>query len=515
MSFDIGNSDDASEIDAGTESNEETGTETDPASERRATPFSGTVAVLVAALAGLALGAAAGNLRYVTATIAGGVVAALGARAIQSKTNARRAVGSVCVVAGVSVFAVVASLDGGAVPLLVGAGVGAAAVNAVVSFDEEIERPTVKAVWRSATVLSVGAVLAVCLYADVFGKTFGAVSEMVVGAAASSALSLLVVVQLELLAISELVHWAVPVLDGWLPENRDLRAAVTDRFDLRLWEVPRAYWAVLGLQVFLALSTWGPAWFRGFLDTLSVLGDGLELLLVSGVVHFPLTALLGGLVAVLLARGLQVLFVGWAGSDPPKSVAHAAGGVVTLALAGLLALAPADALVTAAGTDWSETMSSVGPTAALAGGVAATLFAVAFAQRVLAVVVGPWVTTDSAGGFAVAGGALLVSSLVVADGGGSALAAFVGVAAALAVHDVGSNAVELGSQIGRDAETRAGEAAHAVGGLLVAAGGVAVATLTAFVMGSLSFSPPAWRARLSVALLLVAVLCFAVLFERG
>ncbi len=530
MSFDTGGSDDASgiggdtsggdasgpgdgagEIDAEADSGEETGA----ATERRATPFSGTVAVLVAALAGLALGAAGGRLWHVAATTVGGVLAALGARAIQSKTNARRAVGSVAVVAGVSVFAVVASLGGGAVPLLVGAGVGAAVANAVVSFDEEVERPTVKAVWRSATVLSVGAVLAVCLHADVFGKTFGAVAGMVGGAAASSALSLLVVAQLELLAISELVHWAVPVLDDWLPEDRDLRAAVVDRFDLRLWEVPRAYWAVLGLQVLLALSSWGPAWFRGFLDTLSVLGDGLELLLVSGVVHFPLTALLGGLVAILVARGLQFLFVGWAGSDPPRSIAHAAGGVVALALASLLALAPASALTDVAGVDWAETVTSVGPTAALAGGVAGALFAVAFAQRVLAVAVGPWVQTDSASGFAVAGGSLLVSSLVVADGGGSALAAFVGVAAALAVHDVGSNAVELGSQIGRDAETRAGEAAHAVGGLLVAAGGVAVATLTAFVMGSLSFSPPAWRARLAVALLLVAVLCFAVLFERG
>ncbi|UPV76446.1 hypothetical protein M0R89_19995 (plasmid) [Halorussus limi] len=509
MSFDVS---DANSGETG--DTNDRGDEPDAVLERRATTFSGTVAVLVAALAGLALGAAGGSLWSVAATIGGGVLAALGVRAVQSGTNARRAVGSVGVVAGVSVFAIVATLGGGPVALLVGAGVGAAATNAVVSFDERVERPAVRAVWRSATVLSVGAVLAVCLYADVFAKTFGVVGGNLVAAAESSALALLVVLQLELLAVAELVHWAVPVLDGWLPENRDLRAAVLDRFDRRLWDVPRAYWAVLGLQIVLALSEWGPAWFRGFLDSLSVLGDALELVLFSGVVHLPLTALVVGLVGVLLARGLQALFVGWAGSDPPRSVAHAAGGLVTLAVAALLALAPTEALAAAAGTGWTETVASVGLTAALAGGVAATLFAVAFSQRVLAVAVAPWVGTESASGFAVAGGSLMVASLVVADGGGSALAAFVGVAAALAVHDLGSNAVELGARIGRDAETRAGEAAHAVGGLLVGAGGVLIATLTAFGMGSLSFSPPAWRARLAVALLLVAVLCFAVLFER-
>jgi hypothetical protein len=515
MSFDPATPDDGTESRAGSDA--ETGTDAtgvEAAPERRATAFSGTVAVLVATLAGLALGVANGTTWSVAGSIGGGAVAALGARAVQSEANARRAVGSVGLIAGVTVFALLAALGGGAVALLVGAGVATAATNALVSFDEQVERPSFRAVWRSATVLSVGAVLAVCLYADVFAKTFGVVGGNLLTAAESSALALLVVLQLELLAVAEVVHWAVPVLDDWLPENRDLRGAALDRFDRRLWEVPRAYWAVLGLQTLLALSTWGPAWFRGFLDSLSVLGDALELLLFSGVLHLPLTALLGGSVCVLLARVLQLLFVEWAGSDPPRSVADAAGGIVALGVAALLALAPAGVLGGVAGPGLADTVAAVGFTATLAGGIAITLFAVAFAQGGLTVAVAPWVGTDSASGFALAGGSLMAAALVVADGGGSALAVFAGVAAALAVHDIGSNAVELGTQMGGDAETRAGEAAHAVGGLLVGTGGVALATLTAFAMGSLSFSPPAWRARLALALLLVAVLCFAVLFER-
>ncbi|NEU58203.1 hypothetical protein [Halorussus sp. MSC15.2] len=485
--------------------------------EIRATPFSGTLAVLVAVLAGLALGAADGSLRSVLGTAAGAIVASLGVRAAQSETNARRAVGSVCIVAGAAGFAGVALLGGGAVAPLVGAAVAAVTVNATISFDERVERPAVRAVWRSATVLAVGAVLGVLLYTGVFVALFR-VGTDAVPVVASSALALLVVLQIELLLVVELVHVAVPVLDRWLPESRDLRAATVERFGFRAEDLPRAYWAVFALQVILALSSWGPRWFGAFLDSLSVFGDAVALLLFSGVLHVPLAALIGFLVSVLLARGLQAVFVAWAGSDPPQSVAHAAGGIVTLVAPALLAVAfpqTVDALAGLAGPDWAETVEAVGLTATVAGTMSATLFVVAAARRVLATAVAPWAITDSASGFAVSGGALFVASLVVADGGGSALAVFAGVAAALLVHDLGTHAVELGAQVGSEAETRAGEATHAVGSLLVGTGGVAFAGLTAFVMGSVPLTPPAWRARLAVALLLVAVLCFAVLFERG
>ncbi|NHN61519.1 MULTISPECIES: hypothetical protein [Halorussus] len=485
--------------------------------ERRATPFGGTVAVLVAVLAGVALGAANGTMRPVLGGLAGAVVVALGVRAVQSETNARRAVGSVGIVAGVSGLAGVAVLDGGGLALLVGSAVAAAAVNATVAFDERVERPAGQALWRSATVLSIGAVVAVLTYSGALGTVLRVGTAGAVDVATSSLLAMLVVLQLELLAVVELLHWTVPVLDRWLPEHRDVRAATLDRFDVRFEDVPRAYWAALGLQVLLALSSWGPAWFAGFLETMSVFGRAVGLVLATGVLHVPLAVLLVGLAAVLVARGLQVLFVGWAGTDPPRAVAYAAGGVGTFVAVGLLAVAlpdPAGGLAGSVGADWAETVASVGLTATVAGSVAAVLFVVAAARRLVAVLVAPWVARDSAGGFTVAAAALVVASLAVADAGGSAFAVFGGVAGALVVHDLGTNAVGLGAQVGSEAETRAGEAAHAVGTLLVGAAGVVLAGLVAVLMGLVSPSPAAWRARLAVALLLVAVLCFAVLFER-
>ncbi|WP_435181584.1 DUF7519 family protein [Halorussus sp. AFM4] len=485
--------------------------------ERRATPFSGTVAVLVAVLAGLALGAADGSLPAVVGSLAGAVVVALGVRAVQSETNARRAVGSVGIVAGVSALAGVALLGGGAVALLAGAAVAAAAVNATVAFDERVERPAGRALWRSATVLSIGAVTAVLLHSGALAALVRVGTAGVVDAATSSLLAMLVVLQLEVLAVVELLHWAVPVLDRWLPEGRDLRAATLDRFDVRIEDLPRAYWAALGLQVLLALTSWGPGWFAGFLETMSVFGRVVGLVLATGALHVPLAVLLAGLVGVLAARGLQALFVGWAGTDPPRAVAYAAGGVATLVAVGLLAVALPDragGLAGTVGADWSETVASLGLTATVAGSVGAVLFVVAVARRLVAVLVAPWVARDSASGFAVAAAALVVAALAVAETGGSALAVFGGVAGALAVHALGTNAVDLGAQVGSEAETRAGEAAHAVGTLLVGAGGIALAGATAVVMGLVSPSPAAWRARLAVALLLVAVLCFAVLFER-
>ncbi|WP_135825239.1 DUF7519 family protein [Halorussus ruber] len=482
--------------------------------ERGATSFGGTVAVLVTAAVGLALGVASGSLWPTLGGLAGAVIAALGIRAIQFETNARRAVGSVALVSGAAAFAGVA-LAGDPVALLVGTAVVAAAVNAVVSFDATVERPAVSSVWRSATVLTLGAVLAVGLHLGMVGAFGQLLGVGVSGFSSTSALALLVVLQVQLFVFAELLHLVVPILDRWLPDERDVRAATVERFDFRAEDAPRAYWVAFVLQTGLALSSWGPRWFAAFLDLLSVLGRAIELVLTTGVLHLPLSVAILGLFGVLLARGVQALFVSWAGSDPPRAMAHAAGGFVTLGVAVLLALSPAgDALLAAAGPGWTATIHDVGLTAALAGAVATALFAVAAARRGLAVLVAPWVATESATGFAVAGGALFAAALVVAEGGGSALAALAGVAGALVVHDLGSNAVDLGVQVGREAETRTGEAAHAVGSLLVGAGAVALAGATAFVMGAVEFSVAAWRARLAVALLLVAVLCFVVLFER-
>jgi len=483
--------------------------------ERRATAFSATVAVLVAAVAGLGLGAAVGATATTVAGLTGAVVAALGVRASQAESNDRRAVGSVGVVAGALAFAGVAAVGESAVALLVGVAVGGAAINAAVSLDAGVARPVGRTVGRSASVLVAGSALAFGLATGAFALIGRGVAQDVAAVVTAHDLARLIALQVELLVAVELLHWAVPVLDDWLPERRDLRAATLGRLDYRIEDVPRGYWLFLGLQIVLALTAWGPRWFDRFLGSLSVLGAGVRLVLRSGALHGALGALIVLAAAVLVGRGLQRLFVVWAGRDPPRALAHAAGGVVALAAAAVVGVSPlADVVAGAAGPEWNDLVAAVGVTSMLTGGVAVTLFAVAVGQAILSRLVRPWIASDAASGFAVAAAALVAAALLASYRGASALAAFAGVAGALVVLDIGSNAVALGTQIGSDAETRASEATHAAGSLLVASGGVAIATLTGFVMGSVSISVPAWRARLAVALLLVSVLCFAVLLGR-
>ncbi|WP_132058810.1 DUF7519 family protein [Halorussus amylolyticus] len=485
------------------------------APERRATPFGGTLAVLVAALAGLALGIADGATAATAASVGGGVVAALGVRAFQSEANARRAVGSVGVVTGALAFAGVAGFEAGLVAVLAGVAVAAAAVNAAAAVDSDLVDPLGSTVWRSASVLVVGGGLALGVSVGAFAA-FGRVAiGGLVSAATQNDLVRLVVLQIEILLVFELVYWVVPILDDWLPEDRDLRAKTLDRFGYRIEDVSRGYWLFFVFQLVLALTAWGPRWFDAFLGSLSVFGTAIRFALRSGVLHGLFAGILAALVAVLVGRGVQMACVVWAGRDPPRALAHATGGLVMLAVAAVVAVSPlADALGAAAGPSWALAFESLGATATISGTVAVALLAVAAGGTVVGHAVQPWVADSAATGFAVASSALVVAALVASDGGASALAVFVGVAGALVVLDVGTNGVELGTQIGRVAETRAGEATHAVGSLLVAAGGVALALLTAFVMGSATISVPAWRARLAVVLSLVAVLCFVVLLGR-
>ncbi|WP_134671443.1 hypothetical protein [Halorussus marinus] len=482
---------------------------------RRATAFSATVAVLVAALAGLGVGAAAGARWATVASLLGAGIAALGVRASQARSNDRRAAGSAGIVAGALVVAGVAAVGESAVALLAGLAVGAAAVNATVSLDADVARPVGRTVARSASVLVAGSMLAAGLSTGAFGAFGRILAGHVWALTTAHDLARLLAFQVELLVGLGLLHWAVPVLDDWLPDRREHRAATLGRLEYRIADLPRGYWLFLGLQFALALTAWGPRWFDRFLESLSTLGAGVRLVLRSGVLHGAAGVLVALSAAVLVGRGLQRLFVAWAGRDPPRALSHAAGGVGALVGAAIVGASPlADVVAAAAGPAWSEPIAAVGVTPILTGGVAVTLFAVAVGQAVIGRLVRPWIESDAAAGFAAAAAALVVAALLAAHGGASALAVFTAVAGALAVLDVGSNAVALGTQIGPVAETRAGEATHAVGSLLVGAAGVAVATLTGFVMGSVSISVPAWRARLAVALLLVSVLCFAIRLGR-
>lgn len=484
--------------------------------ERGATRFSSTVAALVAVLVGLGLGIATDATAEVLGILAGAVLVALGVRALQRESNDRRAAGSLGVVVGTVAFAV-AALFGQAVAVLVGLAVAAVVVNATVNLDEAVARPLRQTTWRSATVLAVGAVLAIGLHANVFTTSTGLLTTGIVEIVTTHDLARLVALQVEILAVGELLFWTVPILNRWLPADSDVRATMLDRVDFRVENVSRIYWAFLGGQFVLAMTTWGPRWFAGFLGVLGPLGDAIQWLLHSGVLHLPVAAVLLALIAVLVGRVIQWLFVGWAGSSPPRTLAHSTGGVAVVALTAVLALpifaGPVTDTLSQAG--WGNTVAALGTSGTLLGVVAATLFAVAILRTLVFRVVGPWVATDAAGGFAVGAALLFVAALVAAEVGAAPLAVFAAVAGALVVHDLGGNAAELGSQVGRVAETRTGEVAHTVGGLAVAAVGVVLAAASAYVLGPISTAAvPAWRARLALALVLVAVVAFVALIKE-
>ncbi|MFC4549786.1 MULTISPECIES: DUF7519 family protein [Halorussus] len=490
-------------------------TENEGEFERGATRFSATLAATVAVAAALALGVAAGDALGVVATLAGAVAVALGVRALTIETNDRRAAGSVGVVLGTVAFAA-AALFGRYLAFVVGLAATAAIVNAVVDFDDDLAWPVARATWRSATVLGVASVLAVCLHADVFVGTARVTADGLVAVATAHDLARLIALQVEVLAVAELLYWAVPVLDRWLPADRDVRASILGYVDFRLEDVPRTYWAFLGGQLLFALTGGGPRWFAGLLASMSAFGDAVALLLRSGVLHLPLAAVAGFLLVVLVGRAIQLTFVSWAGTNPPRSLAFAAGGLVTVAATALLAASPlGDAFVAAAAeTVWKEEIALFGVVGTLLGSVALTLLAAAALREFGFAFVEPFVTTDTAGGFALSAGLLLAGSIAAAELGAAPLAVFAGVAGALVVHDLGSNASELGTQVGRFAETRTGEVAHAVGGLLVAGVGVALAAASAYVLGPITTSVPAWRARLALALVLLAVLSFVALIRE-
>jgi len=97
----------------------------------------------------------------------------------------------------------------------------------------------------------------------------------------------------------------------------------------------------------------------------------------------------------------------------------------------------------------------------------------------LTVALGAVLTADSLpeGSGAVGRGAalLFVAALGAADAGVGPLLTLVAGAAALFVWDVGENGVEVGRQLGREAETSRGEFVHSGASALVAGGAVAVA----------------------------------------
>lgn len=483
--------------------------------DHSSTRFGGALASVIAAGTALLLGWGTGTLGSVAAGVVGAVSIALGAMGMQSAANERRAAGSLGIVGGA--IALTVSLGLGTPPLfslLLGLGVTAVALNATVSLSSGVSYPVYLMLRRSLAVLVVGTLLAASIHATVF-RTLGRVgSAILVGSATSSTLAMLIALQIGCLVAVELLHWVVPILDDWLPATATLRHRILEPFGFRLETVPVPYWVFLALQVVVAFSGWGPRWFESLLTALSVLGDVVRFTVGSGILQSVVGVVILFELVVLAARGAQHVIIAWMGDEPPQTLAFATGGIAAVALAGVVAvvsmLVPAVGSRFAAAEPW-QLVEQLGPATVITGSVTGVLLSLVMVQVMAVLTVRPWVALDSASGFAFGGATLFLGALVAAGLGAPPVVVFCAVGAALVVRDVGDHAAEVGLQIGRTAETRRGEIAHATGGLLVAGLGVGLAVGTLSFVGPVSLPTSSWRGYIALALLLIAVVSFTLL----
>ncbi len=479
------------------------------------TRFGGALASVVAVCAVVLLGIGTGNLVSIAAGIVGAVCIALGADEMQSSQNERRAAGSLAIVGGA--IALTVSTVFGTPPLfslLLGLGMTAVMLNARVNLSSGVGYPVYLMLRRSIAVLIGGTVLAANIHVGAFRTLVRLSSMVIVNTATSSTLAMLLTVQIGCLAAVELLYWVIPILDDWLPAETQLRHRILEPFGFRLETVPTAYWAFLVIQILVVFSGWGPRWFARLLTSLSVLGTVIRLVFGSGILQAVVGVVILFELVVLAARGVQHVLIAWMGDEPPQTLAFAAGGIGGVALAGLVGVvsmfipAARSALATA---DSGGVVEQVGPATVVVGGITGVLILLVLVQIFAVLAVRPWVALDSASGFAFGGAALFLGALVAAGLGAAPVIVFCAVGAALVVRDVGDNAAEVGLQIGRAAETRRGEVAHATGGLLVAAVGIGLAVGVLSFVGPVSLPTSSWRGYLALALLLVAVVSFTVL----
>lgn len=485
--------------------------------------FGARLAVALAALVGAGLGLATGVPgATLLGLVAGGVLAGSG-RALADEENARRAAGSAgLVVGGVALVAAVrlaAARSGGAAVLVAAVSLGVAAVvlDALVETPGDASPPVGRAARRSVAVLVPFALLGTAWASGLV--TLFVVGPVAVGIALVnySAFLSLVVLQVLALVAMLLVQEALPVLDSWIDADGDPLAAL-DRVGLRLREVPRAFWALLGVQVLVLLFDPGGTWFAAALSALSVLGTVIHAVLVYGVLHAPLAAvaLLAGL--VLLARGVQRTVLWWAGPSPGTALSFGAGGLLAAGVAVLLGAIPPTAALLTDGL-WSVGFGgfseALGATAAallvvglLVGAVRWTVLAFPAAASVGAI-------PASAGGYAVGATALFVGALAAAASGATAVVAFAGAAGALLVWDLGENTTVLREQLGGEVDTRRVEITHATGSVGVGVAAVLASTLAYYLIGRVGIAPPdESHALLALALALVGLVSFVYVAEN-
>lgn len=219
-------------------------------------------------------------------------------------------------------------------------------------------------------------------------------------------------------------------------------------------EVPRGYWLALGAQVLLVWS-----------------GFGLPAVWPGGVVGFVLGGVLPGVAVAALALALTVVGV-WGLVAFVLAASGDDGPFVVRTVASFLPAAAGTLLVTVPLSFQTPYVAAV--TVPLGIGVGAVGVRLGGHLLSLAARFGP--LTGNTAGFGIGAGLVATLAPTAALSGAPAPTVYVAVAAALACWYAGELAAGLGTALGRDADTAAGEAAHAVGLGVVLVGALAVVT---------------------------------------
>ena len=247
--------------------------------------------------------------------------------------------------------------------------------------------------------------------------------------------------------------------------------------------VPRGYWLALGAQVVLVWSgVWlPPVWPGGVVGVL--LGGVVPALAVAAVVSALAVVGVWGLVEFVLAAS---------GDDGP---------FVVRTVASFLPAAAGTLLVTVPLSFQTPYVAAV--TVPLGIGVGAVGVRIGGHLLSLAARFGP--LAGNTAGFGIGAGLVAALAPTAALSGAPAPAVYVAVAAALACWYAGELAAGLGTALGRDADTAAGEAAHAVGLGVVLVGALAVVTGLTYLLPVPAGVAAGPQTAAAVVLLVVAV----------
>ena len=460
----------------------------------------------------LALALSASVLALSGAGVAGivGVVGVLvfgwGVGALDPSRTRRLATGSVSVVVGTAVLAAAVALvavSGRFGHGVVLAGAAVVAVAALAGLDGETPGRLTRAVSESGFVALVTLALAVAWFLLVGTGFVPGLVTWAIGGATGSPVVAAAWLQVAVIAAGLAAERAGRALESLVPERTGPESGLAASFRLTLDEVPRWYVAALTVALLVGPSAFVREPVASALAARPLVGRVVDAVLLSGVVHAALGAVLALSLCVAVAPTVHRAVVFWTGYAPGDTVGYAAGGLVaaalTVAASALAGLARA--------LDLSAPVAVPSPIAvavtALVGTLCALVVALAFVRGV-----GYAATlARRAEGFAVGAALALVGTALLADALPT-LAVVAAAAGALAVWDLGARAVGFERDLHGVAPPARTELVHAtaIGAVLV------VAVAVAFVVGyfAVPVRIPDDRATVALALVMVSVVAFAV-----